>query len=132
MFILILFITINVKSIPIEEDPDGKNDENSDWEYEKSSLAMWPFLNGSSCGGKLQSPIDISFTNLTCNSKSLKLLQLNEYEKSIEFKFIHDGRTIMAYPRYEAFPHEIDGGLLTNDLAPYQLKQFHFHWGEKY
>ena len=104
------------------------NTQNYEWDYEKKGPETWSSLSAA-CGGTQQSPIDISFDRLKCASKSLKLLQLNDYEKYIDFKFVHDGYTITAYPIYEQFPPEIDGGDLSNYLAPYQLIQFHFHWG---
>ena len=132
-FFLILSISVKlVYLIPIFDESYEKSDETPvfKWNYEKPN--NWLSGGDNSCGVEYQSPIDITFTNLTCSRKTLKLLQLNEYDKMIDFKFIYNGHTLVAYPMYEGFPHEIDGGILPNNLTPYQLTQFHFHWGQDY
>ena len=84
IFILLIMIRINTTLII---DSDGAHSEKNEWDYERKGSEMWSFLMGSSCGGKSQSPIDISFTNLTCNYKSLKLLQLKTFILNL-FKMI--------------------------------------------
>ena len=131
ILIVLVVFSVNVNLIPILESEENDVEKSDvEWDYEKYGPDVWPALHGTSCGNALQSPINDEDVN--CDIENFKLLELNEYEKNIDFKFIHDGHTIVAYPSYERFPHEIAGTGLSKDQSLYQLLQFHFHWSSNH
>jgi carbonic anhydrase len=132
LLIVLVVFSVNVNLIPILESEENEEKSDAEWDYEKYGPDVWPALHGTSCGNAYQSPIEIHDEDVNCDIENLKLLELNEYEKNIDFKFIHDGHTIVAYPSYERFPLEIGGTGLSDDQSPYQLLQFHFHWSSNY
>ncbi|XP_005095300.1 carbonic anhydrase 2 [Aplysia californica] len=80
------------------------------------------------CGGKMQSPIDISTKNVV-HDPFLELFNLTEYEKTSGV-IMHlanvGGHT--ARVLYSGTAVYIRGGSLPDK---YQLDQFHFHWAKE-
>lgn len=129
---LVLIVNVIMESLALikrsDDDEHGMNADRIQWNYDTHGPDSWPVLSGTECGRAYQSPIDIRDEYLKCDLNAIKPLQL--YYQPMNFQIVHDGLNIISYPYYDKFPPEIDGSGLPNELAPYQLYQFHFHWGK--
>lgn len=93
-------------------------DHKPHWSYEaETGPEHWKNLcdDFADCGGKVQSPIDIS---TTVEDASLKELD-TDYKMINKLNAINNGHTVQV--------NYLPGSTFTIDSSIYELKQFHFH-----
>lgn len=102
---------------------DGVEGFLSDKEWNYTSQNAWKHVPGWSCNGLRQSPINIDLTNLVIDSK-LDDLTLWNYDQYYTGSFSNTGHSVRFDPADNS-----PAALFQNHLGTYELKQFHFHWG---
>ena len=133
--LFIVLVTIGAYTLEYVESRHTRRDGNHEvhWDYEKHGSELWPHFKNTDCNKEEQSPINILDENVRCDRTLVKDLVMFNYQNLVEFKFIHTGHSISATPtENNYFPLLISGSGLPEEYAPYQLKEFHFHWGFNY
>ena len=104
-------------------------DTNHPWNYDTMGVDVWPH-EFSGCKGTKQSPIDVQNRNVEYE-KSLRPFKLINYNLTQTFNVSHNGHTVvvsrvsLSSDKVEPFIG-VEGSDFDN---PFELLQFHFHWG---
>ncbi|TKS89886.1 Carbonic anhydrase 4 [Collichthys lucidus] len=86
--------------------------------------SYWENLEGSYCGGKRQSPIDIDTSMVQADPKLLNFTFVNFTSQHVIKTIVYDGHTVKCKLKEQEV--EVSGGGLDET---YSTIQFHFHWG---
>ena len=103
---------------------DGVEGFLSDEEWNYTSQNAWKHVPGWSCNGLRQSPININLTNLVANG-ILADLKLWNYDQYYTGSYSNTGHSVRFDPADNS-----PAALFLNHRGIYELKQFHFHWGQ--
>ncbi|XP_071319086.1 uncharacterized protein [Trachinotus anak] len=99
----------------------------SDWCYNgcEHTPSEWDHLDGSFCGEKRQSPINIITSHVEMDPNLTNFNFVNFSSRHVIKSYINNGHT--AKYTLEENTTEVSGGGLN---ATYSTIQFHFHWGD--
>jgi len=106
----------------------------ADWSYTGDyGVDKWNTAFPVSCGGRMQSPIDIQSKNLTKNNTLTSFVFSQGYEDQSSlssYELINNGHTVQL--------NVLDGPQTTLSISggglpgtEYKLAQFHMHWGSQ-
>ncbi len=94
------------------------------WTYDNQKA--WPHLEGSSCGGRRQSPVNIK-TEKVKEVDFLTALVFNSgWDEQVDGSLDNSGHGVQFTPSASTVCAKT-----TNHIGAYDLQQFHFHWGAK-
>ena len=93
------------------------------WNY--TNEEAWKQVEGWSCNGTDQSPINIITTGIKKDPKLIDLI-LTNFDQRFEGNWTNTGHSVQFTPR-----SDIAGTAATfkNHVGTYTFQQFHFHWG---
>ena len=90
--------------------------------FVRSDQEAWNSLEGSTCNGHFQSPIDIR-SEITSSTEELDLTVV--YSAKTNLNFVNNGHTLQASPFGGYVPLEVNF-----NKTKYNFAQMHFHWSE--
>ena len=93
----------------------------TDREWNYTDTEAWKQVEGWSCDGTRQSPININTASLKKDSRLIDLVLAN-FDLPFTGKLNNTGHTVQLIPDTET-------ATFMNHVGTYNLKQFHFHWG---
>jgi len=95
------------------------------WNYHHKQGADWVEMEGNQCSSTVrQSPIDIPAE--TAEEKVTSSWNRENYDKSVQWEASNNGHSVTLNLKDQT-KLKVSGGHLP---GPYQLAQFHFHWGD--
>lgn len=94
----------------------------TDREWNYTDTEAWKQIEGWSCDGTRQSPININTASLEKDSRLIDLVLGGNFDRPFTGKLSNTGHTVEFIPDTET-------ATFMNHMGTYNLEQFHFHWG---